>query len=185
MTLRHLLGVVPAVLLVLGGAIDLMASEPAIMTGDECCVAVQGKCVPCEGMASTTPTALFTSSAAAAHTVSGTAASTACGGPCVPMTPAECQASGCNPTSCAGGTCTPKTPAECQASGCNPTSCAGGPCTPVSSCGSGSGCASAATSSPVGIRDARTGEVTFVTMPLAGFKAMLATHEKPPVGGDI
>ena len=89
MTLRPFLGVVLAVLFVLGGALNLMASEPANLAGsDDCCVVMDGKCVPCEGIASTAPTAHFASSRATARTVSATLASAACDGPCVPMTPA-------------------------------------------------------------------------------------------------
>jgi len=131
----------------------VVVSTPVVSAGEgrvgrnasgECCVLVDGACVPCDKMASTRAT---------------------CDpGQCKTMTPEQCNAQGCEPAECRK-TSAISSSARVQSAG----ACLSGPdcksasnCATKSRCGGG-GCAM----QMVKVQDAMTGEVTYRLVPVA------------------
>ena len=181
MKLRPIYGVLAvACALLFGTAGSIIASDKPMFTGShDCCVLVDGQCVPCDG---------FAAESTAPRSISATLASATCDGPCVPMTPEECAAIGCVPRECDDAGTAGLTPNLSRFASATETmvGCDGKPCVPMPGCGSGSGCATNATAMTlVGLRNAETGAVTYVTLPVSSVRAMLAEDDRSEVHGDI
>lgn len=168
-----------AMLLAVAGLTTLNAGQMRTGTGPdgECCVLVDGVCVPCDDIAGTANTA--TAKPSLARLANSTSSSmSGCDGPCTPMTPEQCAAVGCDPAQCASGT-SGKSGALIGAKTQIASACGSGPCVPSQGCGSAGGCGAGASMTVIGVRDATTGQVTYYAMPLSTARALLARSAAP------
>lgn len=130
------------------GAASLYAGQRTVLTGanGECCVLVDGACVPCDDVATTAAIRKATAQFATARVIEANPATASAGcdpSNCVPMTPEECAAIGCPPAQCSTGNgCASNARMIRIEVAPQPTSsgCGGAPCVPAAGCGNGSGC---------------------------------------------
>ena len=127
---HSIIGVLSAVIL-LTAAITLNAGERTVYYGSngECCVLVNGECVPCDGKTSGASTTATTTPAVATLANAKVRPATAPAGG--PYTLEQCKTLGINARGCGSGPCKPMTPDQCRAMGIDPSQCgpagAGGP----------------------------------------------------------
>lgn len=195
------IGVLSLVIL-MAAVVTLNAGEGTVYYGanGECCVLVDGACVPCDGNTSgTSTTALATPATATLANAKIRPATAPAGGP---YTLEQCKTLGISAQGCGSGPCEPMTPDQCRAMGIDPSQCgpagaggkligaksqlasgcAPGPgcvpgqdCAPSPGCGTASSCGTGgAGMTLVGVRNANTGAVTYLAVPISVAKNLMA-----------